>query len=121
MFQQKPEEILKTLAIEMLKRKSLGTDIALVHARECFEQSSTPLVDMSESYVTFKRMDLSRHKIYALLWIRKSRFEHFASQDLSAFVGLLFLDVIDVLLNDLKFLRSHCEPASVYRASYIVN
>ena len=61
---------------KLLEFESLGTDRALIDARKCFEQSSSPLIDMFKCDITSQGMNNRFNKEDTFLRIWKVFIEH---------------------------------------------
>ena len=98
---------------------AVNADHGLVHGGECFEKSSSPVVDMLESEDKFKGLYLGLLKVVALL----GGDSHFLFEELiladHLFLLLLFRidldwkDFIQVLLEGLELLRCYSDDCTV--------
>lgn len=120
MLQQQIKEHIETTAAEVFELLSLCADRAFIDARECLKQFPSPLIDMPEGDVALERMDNSLYKVNTLFRVRHGGVEHFALPHF-AFFTVVYLYLVDVLLNSLQLLRCNCQPRLIDRASNVVD
>ena len=89
---------------KLFEFEPLSTDRALIDARKCFEQPSSPLVDMFECDVTSQGMNDRLNKEDAFLWIWKMFIEHLYLPHMTLVTTVQQHDLPEVLLEDLNFL-----------------
>ena len=89
---------------KLLEFESLSTDRALVYAGKCFEQSSSPLIDMFECDITSQGMNnrLDKEDTFFRIW--KVFIEHLYLPHMALVPTVQQHDLPEVLLEDLNFL-----------------
>lgn len=88
---------------ELLETKPFCADWGLIDTGECFEQFSSPLIDMLEGECAFQGMYHGLDKKYALFWIGQMFIEHLYISDVSLQLIVELENLIQILLQNLYF------------------